>query len=592
MNAEKVQKNLKNTFSKLDIKVEMDERNVAFISGECETWNQLIDVGHFVAQMDGIKNAVSNMTVKNLKTEKKDYSDICRKGETTGVIEKADVVIVGAGISGCAIARELSKYKLKIIVVDRGDDVGTGATKANNGCIHHGMDCKPGTLKSKLNILGNRRYDDWDRELGLNLLRCGYLEVVEKEEDFYKLAQRYEQGLKNQTDGIRIVTKKEAEEIEPAIKELGINVYKGLFMPSHGVVETPYVCVAVAENAAQNGVKFMLGCAVGAIKTENGKIKSVVTEKGIIETTYVINAAGMFADDIAEMAKDKFYTIHNRLGTLAVFDKAVPSTYKVMFDNLTTHSKETTNKNSKGGGTSLTPEGNVLLGPSATEVPDKESKDSTREGLAFVQENCMRDPKKTKADIIRLFGGGRPADFTEDFIIELSEKTEGFIHVAGIQSPGVASAPAIGDYVTDIVISDYKKHGKEISLNEKFNPYRKINPEFRHLSREEQEKLIEKDPRYGKIICRCEQITEGEIVAAIHSPVMPVTVNAVKNRTRAGMGRCQGGFCQPRVLEILARELGKKWTEITLDGRGSEILLKDNRQQGGVESETNNGEGK
>ena len=576
---------LKENFPEQKIFAEVDDRNVVHLSGCCENWDQYIEIGHLAAQHPGVRNAVNDIKVRGIDISHKPYKEIAARGRKAGQLARADVVIIGAGISGCAVARELARYQLDIIVAEAGDDVAVGATKANNGCIHHGMDCKSGTLKSKLNVLGNKRYDDWDRELGLHLVRCGCLEFVEREGDLPLLYRRFEQGLRNQVEGIQIVDASRAYEIEPALKKEGIPVAAGLYMPSHGVVETPYVCVALAENAAENGVKFLFHCAVGDILTEKGKIRAVITEKGVIQTRYVINAAGMYADDIAKMAGDQFYTIHNRLGTLAVFDKAKPPTYHVMVDNLSTHCKAEKNKESKGGGSNPTPEQNLLVGPSALEVWSKESAETTPEGLDFLLKTCLHDPHKTKADIIRLFAGGRPADFTEDFIIEMSERTEGFLHVAGIQSPGVASAPAIADMVVGLLLEDCKKHGEEVFLNPSFCAYRRRRPEFRFLSRQEQAALIEKDERYGRIICRCEQITEGEIVDAIHSPIVPESVNAVKNRTRAGMGRCQGGFCQPRVLEILARELGRDWTEITLNGEGSNILLCDNRKSSGGDME-------
>ena len=433
--------------------------------------------------------------------------------------------------------------------------------------------------KSGLNFRANRRYDDWDRELHLNLDRYGCLEVVEKKEDLPKIYERFERGIINGVDGIQIVNAQRAYEIEPALKTENVNVVAGLYMPSQGAVETPYVCVALAENAAENGVKFYFNCPVGDVVVRENQVQAVVTGKGIIHTQYVINAAGVYADDIAKMAGDQFYTIHHRLGTIAVLDKSEPPTYRVMIDNLSTHDKSDADKNSKGGGSNNTPEKNILVGPSAFEYWDKESVDTSKEGLDFLLQHCMRDPHKDKGDIIRLFAGGRPADFTEDFIIEKSEITAGFVHVAGIQSPGVASAPAIADLVVNILKEDMESRHQPMREKADFDPIRKTKPEFRFLSREEQAELIEKDSRYGKIVCRCEQITEGEIVEAIHSPVIPASVNAVKNRTRAGMGRCQGGFCQPRVLEILARELHVPWTDVTLNGEGSNILLYDNRKE-------------
>lgn len=567
-------------YSDLSIKADIDERKIVHLSGCCDSWAQIIDIGHEVAELPGVRNVVSDMTVKGLDIPQKDYASVAASGKKCGVIDKADVVIVGAGISGCAIARELSRYDLKTVVVESGDDVASGASKANNGCIHHGMDCKSGTLKSRLNILGNRRYDDWNRELHINLDRYGCLEVVESIKDLPKLYERFERGLANGVDGIQIVNAQRAYEIEPALKTEGVNVIAGLYMPSQGAVETPYVCVALAENAAENGVKFYFNCPVGDVIVEQDKVQAVVTGQGIIKTKYVINAAGVYADDIAEMAGDQFYTLHHRLGTIAVLDKSEPPTYRVMIDNLSTHDKSEKDINSKGGGSNTTPEKNILVGPSAFEYWDKESTETTQEGLDFLLKYCMRDPHKNKGDIIRLFAGGRPADFTEDFIIEKSEITAGFIHVAGIQSPGVASAPAIADLVIDILKEDLKSQNQTLKEKPDFDPIRKTKPEFRFLSRKEQAELIKKDSRYGKIVCRCEQITEGEIVEAIHSPVIPASVNAIKNRTRAGMGRCQGGFCQPRVLEILARELNVAWTDITLNGEGSNILLYDNRKEG------------
>lgn len=555
----------------------MDARAILYLTGMCSSWQSYIDIGHAAAAFDEVRNVVNNMEVSGVHIPEKDYSAIIKSGKDAGVIDTADVVIIGAGISGCGIARELAAYNLKIIVVEAGEDVASGATRANSGCIHHGMDCKPGTLKSRLNVLGNRRYDDWERDLNIHFVRCGCLEYVTDMKDIPRLYERFEMGIKNGVDGITIVNREKAFEIEPALKEESVPVVAALYMPSHGVVETPYVCIALAENAAENGVKFLFNCAVGDIGVLGGKIHSIVTERGIIRTRYVINAAGIYADDIAKMAGDCFYTMHNRKGTLAVMDKGQTPTYKRMVANLSLQETHKKSGNSKGGGSNRTPEGNLMVGPSSIEVADKDDVETTREGLNYILENCIYDPHKSKNDVIRIFAGARPADFKEDFIIELSEVVEGFVHVAGIQSPGVASAPAIADMVVDMIVRDMEQRGRPVSKKPEYDPKRKEPAAFRHLSREAQEQLIARDPRYGNVICRCEQITEGEIIEAIHSPLKPRSINAIKNRTRAGMGRCQGGFCQPRVLEILARELGKDFTEIVLKGKGSNILLCDSR---------------
>ena len=571
--------NLKNAFPDESVYALVDDRNIATLTGEVSSWQMLVDIGHFAAKEETIRNVVSNMTVEGETIPKKDYSKEIEEGHAKGVIRSVDVVIIGAGISGCGIARELSKYDLGILVVEKDDDVASGASKANNGCIHHGMDCKPNTLKSKLNILGNKRYDDWNEELNINLLRCGALEIATSEKDMPLLMSRYEQGIKNGVPGIEVVEKERAYEIEPALIENHVEVYRGLYMPSHGVVETPYVCIALAENAATNGVEFIFNCTVGAVLCENTKVTGIVTDHGVINAKYVINAAGLYADDIAQMAGDCFYTLHNRRGTITIYDKSLPPTYKTMmailnYDHIV-HSK---GSNSKGGSTNRTPENNLLAGPSAEEVIDKEDVESSRKGLDFILSDCLLDAPNQAPSIIKMFAGARPADFNEDFIIEMSEIIDGFVHVAGIQSPGIAAAPAIADMVVGIITDDMKSKKQPTTLKTNFNPHREQIIEFRHMSHEQQAELVSKDSRYGHIICRCEQITEGEILDALKSPLPPHSINAVKNRVRAGMGRCQGGFCQPRVLEILAKEHRVLQTDITLKGIGSNILLSDNRK--------------
>jgi glycerol-3-phosphate dehydrogenase len=568
-------KKLHENFPNEEVSVCLDERGIVTLAGEVGSWQTLIDIGH-AAALDGMFNVVSDMTVKGVTIPVKDYKQIRKAGSGKGVFRKVDVVIVGAGISGCGIARELSKYDLRVVVVEAGEDVATGSSKANNGCVHHGMDCKPGTLKSELNVSGNARYSDWEKELNINLMRCGCLEIITCEEDLPLLMARYEQGQKNGVPNMEIVDRKQAYEIEPALASEGIDVFLALYLPTHGLVETPYVCVALAENAVENGAEFLFNCTVCDVLTENNVVVGVMTPYGSIQARYVVNAAGLYADDIAAMAGDRMYTIHNRQGTLAVFDKSVPPTYQTMTSVLSSK-KKNKSADSKGGGENGTPENNLIAGPSSKEVYDKEDVESTPEGMRYIDENCLFDSHNPKANIIRIFAGARPATFTEDFIIEASELAEGFVHVAGIQSPGVAAAPAIADRVVDIIKEKLLKKGETISLRDSYNPFRKRPVEFRHMTREEQAALVEKDPRYGRVICRCEQITEGEILDALHSGLPPQSVNALKNRVRAGMGRCQGGFCQPRVLEILARELQLQPTEITLKGERSQILLKNNR---------------
>ena len=579
METEVVRKILEEKFPDETFEVYVDERNLVHLSGEASVWQKVIDIGHEAAAVPGVRNVINNMTAKGVTLKKPDYASYEKKGREIGVVDKADVVIIGAGITGCGVARELSKYDLKIIVLEKGDDVASGCTKANNGVIHHGMLVKPYTLKAKLNRLGNARYDDWEREMHVGLKKPGSLEIIESMDDYPKLVNKLEYALRNEVPGVSVVTGERAYELEPALKKEGINVVAAIYLPNWGVIETPYACFAVAENAAHNGVKFEFNTSVGAIDTEDGKVKAVVTDKGIYEATYVVNAAGMYGDDIAAMAGDQLYTIHNRRGTLAVYDKSTPPTFHMAINFNSPRRDETgRDKESKGGIGHPTPENNLMAGPSAEEVPDKEDTRTCAPGIEYIERSCMQDPNNPMSNIIKLYGGARPADYKEDFTIEMSEITDGFVHASCIQSPGVASAPAVADMVVDIIVDDTKKKGKEAKLRDDFDPYREAPVEFRHMTKEEQAALIEKDPAYGRIICRCEHVTEGEIRDMFKSPLPPRSVNAVKNRTRAGMGRCQGGFCQPRVVEMLAEFWGKDWTDVTLRGEGSEILIKDDRE--------------
>ena len=371
------------------------------------------------------------------------------------------------------------------------------------------------------------------------------------------------------------IEKINADNLANGIKEvMGDDPVASVVTPTQGKVHPYEVCVALAENAVENGVEVLLGCELGDVITENGQIKGVITEKGIIETKYLINAAGLYADEISAMAGDECFTLHNRKGTIAIYDKNKPPATVQLAMRVRPNLKK--DVESKGGGTDQTPSGNILMGPSATEVPDKEDIDTTEEDLAYTL-NRNDNPTITPADVIRIYAGARPADFKEDYVIGMSELTHGLINAGAIQSPGIGSAPGVAEMVEGILLEDLEKNGTPAARRDDWNPIRKKKVKFAELSREEQAALIEKDPAYGHVICRCETITEGEILDAIHSPIVPTSIDAIKRRTRAGMGRCQGGFCQPRVLEILARELGKEWVEINLKGRDSTVLKQKNR---------------
>ena len=572
----RINEKVKDKFPELNIEIRINERNIATVSGECETWEQLIDVGHFVAEDAKIKNVVSEMTVKGLTITPQDYASMAKEGRKKGIIQKTDVVIIGAGVIGCGIARELSKYDFHCIVVDKENDVSVGASKANNGNIHPGHAVKKGTLKHKLNILGNRMYDEWAKDLQFEFQRNGLMYIAWEEEYLPALKRRYTKGLENGVDGIRYISGEEAMAIEPELKKLDNPPIAAVWLPSLAHVEPYEVTIALAENAAENQVKFMLNTKVCDI-VHDGRIQAVVTSRGVIETKYVINAAGVYADDISRMAGDVSYTIHPRKGTIVILDKAKTYPYKPQLgfvsNKLENRMMNVKNKESKGGGCCKTPEGNYLLGPSAKEVWNKEDTSCDAEGIAYALSCCQHKGVGEK-DVIRSFAGVRAADFKEDFIIEKSEVTSGLIHVAGIQSPGLSAAPAIAKMVENILLEEMKKEGMSYKRKKNYQPYRPKRRVFRKLSLEEQNKLIKENPDYGQIVCRCEFITKGEILDAIDSPVVPTSVDAIKRRTRAGMGRCQGGFCLPVVLQILAQAQQQDCTEIDFTAKDTNILEK------------------
>ncbi|MDR2247410.1 MAG: NAD(P)/FAD-dependent oxidoreductase [Treponema sp.] len=580
---EAIRNALKETFPDLEVELSLDGRGILTLRGECAAWEEVVAAGHLAANPPEIRNVVNELTVRGMIMPRTDYSSYRAMGSAAGRIDAVDVLIIGTGISGCAIARELSKYKLRILAVDKGDDVAAGATKANNGNIHPGHDVKPGTLKAKLNIRGNQMYTQWARELGFDFQRCGLMGAV-TDINLRPLLEKAAEGARAM--GVfnpQVLDGEQAKHIEPGFAGLKIEPAAAIWLPSMGLVEPYKVAEALAENAAVNGARFLFNCTVADILTKDGRVTGALTSRGIIDAAYIINCAGVYADEISAMAGDKCYTIHPRKGTIAILDKSRKPVYHSLAGVLGGSPQKKGNRESKGGGMCRTPEWNILMGPSAAEVPDKEDLSSTPEDLAYAM-SLGEEYGIGNGDIIRFFTGIRPADYKEDFFIEASPVTGGFINVGGIQSPGLAAAPAVAEMVEGIFRQAAAKDGFPLERNPGFNPFREREKEFRHLSREEQDELIRRDPACGRVICRCESITEGEIRAALRSPVPPASVDAVKRRTRAGMGRCQGGFCQPRVVELLARELGTDLTGVTLRGAGTNILTADTRPEAGKEA--------
>ena len=483
-------------------------------------------------------------------------------------MEKYDVIIIGAGVSGCATARELSKYRLKTLVVDRNQDIGEGTSKANSGIVHAGYDAKTGTLKAKLNVEGSRMMPELAKKLGIPFARNGSMVVALCDEDIPHMHELYERGVANGVEGLRILSKEEALSMEPNLSDETVGA---LFAPTGGIICPFRLTSALAESAYNNGVVFSLLTEVTDIKRIDGgyRIDAVKYDEFdadkdqnvSFETKVVINAAGVYADRFHNMMTDDKLTITPRKGEYCLLDTTAGSHVgRTIF--------RMPSALGKGILVSPTIHGNLLVGPTATDLDDKEGTFTTAEGLAAVNApgaSAVKDlPMK---EVITSFAGLRPHGDRGDFVIGEIEGCPGFIDVAAIESPGLSAAPAIGVMVAGIV-SGILGPDKRDDFVEEVEPFTYM----KFLSEEEQKARIAKDSSYGNIICRCASVSEGEILETIRRPLGARTLDGVKRRTGANMGRCQGGFCYPKVMEILSRELGIPMERITKKGRGSEIL--------------------
>jgi len=469
-----------------------------------------------------------------------------------------DVVIIGAGIMGAATAYELAKYDLKVKVLEKEHDVSNGTSKANSGIVHAGYDAKEGTLMAKYNALGNSMYEELCKEIDAPFKRTGSLVLAFSEEDREHLKLLYDRGIKNGIPGIKILEKEEVFEMEPNVSK---EVVAALYAPTAGVTGPWEVTIKMLENAAINGVDIETDAKVENVeKIENG-YKITLDDGREYETKVVVNAAGLYADEINNMVSSKKIKITPRAGEYYLLDKVQGNLVNNVIFQCPT-------KVGKGILVAPTAHGNLIVGPTATSTEDKEYVGNTLSGLDAVKLAAVKSVKDINfRDNIKNFNGLRAEADYPDFIIGEVEDAPYFFNIAGTKSPGLTSAPAIGMDVANMII---KKLGDVTKKEE----HKKNSPQihFMELSNEEKAEVIKKDSRYGRIICRCESITEGEIVDVIHRMVGAKTVDGVKKRCRPGMGRCQGGFCGPRVQEILARELNKKLDEIVQDKVGAYIL--------------------
>lgn len=465
-----------------------------------------------------------------------------------------DIVIIGAGVVGGMIARELSKYDLGICVLEKEADVAMGATKANSAIVHAGFDAKEGSLKAKMNLRGSRMMPRIAEELGVKYVRNESL-VVAFEHERKEVEAIYERGLKNQVEGLRIVEKEELFELEPNLNPV---LSCALLAPT-GAIICPYeLCISAVGNAMDNGAELKLNFEVSEINKREGYYTIISSDGDSVDARYVINSAGVYSDKIAKMTGDCDFDVHPRRGEYMILDKECGAlVQRTVF--------HTPTKMGKGILVSPTVDGNLLLGPTAVDITDKEDRSVTPEGyeqiIARASDNVSSIPF---GKVITSFCGLRAVGSTGDFIIKMRD---GVVTLAGIESPGLSSAPAIAEYVAELLCNG----GLELRAKANFKAEHRPAHAFNNMTLEQKNEVIARDSRYGRIVCRCEGITEGEIVDAIHTNPGATDVDGIKRRTRSGMGRCQGGFCSPIVVQILARELGISIEEVTKFGKGSVI---------------------
>ena len=466
-----------------------------------------------------------------------------------------DCLVIGAGVVGGLVARELTKYKLSVCIVEKAADVAMGATRANSAIVHAGYDAKEGTLKAKLNVLGSEMMEDVCRELGVKYKRNGSLVVGFDEDDAATLHSLIERGKKNGVKGLSFLEREELIELEPNI---GTAVTCALRAET-GAIVCPYeLCMAAVGNAMDNGATLKLGFNVEKIEDIGGAYK-VSSSSDSVEAKLIINCAGVYADEIAKLVGDDSFSIRPRRGEYMLLDKEC--------GDIVGHTVfRCPSKMGKGVLVTPTVDGNLLLGPTAEDIDDKADTSTTAEGLSRVASLALDQVNGINlGKVITSFTGLRATGSTGDFII--NSPKAGFINCAGIESPGLTSAPAIAKYVVDML----KGLGVELEENENFNGLRRPMHYFRELSKEEKNEIIKENPDYAHVICRCETVTAGEIIEAIRTNPRPTDIDGIKRRTRASMGRCQGGFCTPYMVEILAREMGVPVTEITKFGGESYI---------------------
>lgn len=466
-----------------------------------------------------------------------------------------DVAVIGGGVIGGMVARELTAYTGSVCILEAKSDVALGATRANSGIVHAGYDAEPGTLKARLNVRGSVMMEKTCRDLGVKYRNNGSLVVGFNDEDKATLNSLLERGRGNGVKGLSILSREELLALEPNI---GDEVQVALHAPTGGIVCPYELCMAAVGNAMDNGAELRLGFKVDRIEQTEGGYR-IFSGEDFVDARSVVNCAGVHSDEIAALVGDESFSVRPRKGEYMLLDREAGA-----------HVSHTVfrcpSKMGKGVLVSPTVDGNLLVGPTAEDIDDKENTATTREGLAKIRRLAAEQVRGIEfAKVITSFTGLRATGSTGDFIIGMPKPL--FLNLAGIESPGLSSAPAIAEYAVDML----RDGGLELTRRDDFDPHRRPMHFFSEMTRDEKNALISEQPEYAHVICRCETVTEGEILYAIRTNPRPTDLDGVKRRTRATMGRCQGGFCTPYIIELLAREMGVDYTEVTKQGGGSYI---------------------
>ena len=572
-----------------DIKV-TEERGCIVLQGQVDDWGTAVKAGQLAVNKKKYLGVINDIKLKGFVSSPE--SLLPEDNSLDG--QHPDVLIIGAGITGCAAARELSRYNLDVLVCEKGPDVASGASKANGGVVHVGINFSSSSQKHHYNLIGNQMYEELSQKLDVPFERKGQVMLCCRKWERIPVWFLAHFGEKKGIHGTRYMKREELLEHEPNVPEF---IDGGMFMPIGGITSPYEMTIALAENAASNGARFSFETKVESMEVQtaadgNAHIVSVKTNRGTLYPKLVINAAGVHADEIADMAGDRTFTIHPRRGTDIITDKKAgymvrTSMAKAPFAVAPYEKEKLKGKafatlrllinsfngsnHTKGVGVIHSIHGNMLIGPNAVETPDREDTATYRDEVdAIIRMQQHLAPGLEFRDVIAYFTGVRAPTYEEDFVVRKGLFTDNILEAAGIQSPGVTAAPAIAVDLAKWAV-EYLGGAKSVEKKESFCGERKAPPRLREMSEEERDRLIKENPDYGVIVCRCEEISKGEIIDALNSPLKVPTIDGIKRRLRPGMGRCQGGFCMPLVMDIIAEHEGISLSQVKKAGSGSVI---------------------